>query len=95
MDLMSIDLFCATSDRMPESVPVLSGLVQLHQSGMHRAVFEVDRYCLQDILAKFFPRLCFGEDAMAKSPRTIATFLSVANLEDQLHAHRIPEAGMV
>jgi len=26
MDLMSIDLFCATSDRMPESVPVLSGL---------------------------------------------------------------------
>src|ERR1039458_1415593 len=25
MDLMSIDLFCATSDRMPESVPVLSG----------------------------------------------------------------------
>jgi hypothetical protein len=104
MDLMSIDLFCATSDRVPESGPVLSGLfrtggpsegVQLHQSGMHRAVFEVDRYCLQDILAKFFPRLCFGEDAMAKSPRTIATFLSVANLEDQLHAHRIPEAGMV
>ena len=26
MDLMSIDLFCATSDRMPESVAVLGGL---------------------------------------------------------------------
>jgi hypothetical protein len=55
---------------------------------MRRAVFEVDRCCLKDIVTKFFPCLCFGEDAMAKSPRAIATFLSVANFEDQLHAHR-------
>ena len=49
---------------------------------MHRAVFEVDRYCLQNILTKFFPCLCFGEDAMAKSPRAITTFFGVANFED-------------
>jgi hypothetical protein len=33
---------------------------------MHRAAFEVHRYCLKDIGAKFFPCLCFGEDAMTK-----------------------------
>lgn len=69
-------------------------IVQLHQPGMHRAVFEVYGYRLQDVLTKLFPGLCFGEDAVAKSPRAIATFLGVANFEDQLHANRIPEAGM-
>jgi hypothetical protein len=28
---------------------------------------------------------------MAESTRAIATFLSVANFEDELHAYRIPE----
>ena len=49
---------------------------------MQWAVFEVDRYCLKDIGSKFFPCLCFGEDAMAQRPCAIATFLSVANFED-------------
>jgi hypothetical protein len=29
---------------------------------------------------------------MAQCTRTVATFLPVANFENQLHAHRIPEA---
>jgi len=58
-------------------------IVQLHQPGMHRAAFEVDRYRLKSIGAKFFPCLRFGEDAMAKRAR------AVANFEDQLHALRI------
>jgi hypothetical protein len=33
---------------------------------MPRAAFEVDRYRLKDIGAKFFPCLGFGEDAMTK-----------------------------
>jgi hypothetical protein len=49
---------------------------------MHRAVFEMDRYCLKDISTKFFPCFRFGEDAMAKRSRVIATLLSVANFED-------------
>src|SRR5258708_38202978 len=57
---------------------------------MHRTVFEVERYCLRDIGTKFFPCLAFGEDAMAECARAIATFLSAADFEDQLHTHRIP-----
>jgi len=49
---------------------------------MHGAVFEVNRYCLKDIGAKFFPCLCFGKDAVAQGARAIATFLGVANFED-------------
>jgi hypothetical protein len=68
--------------------------VQLHEPGLYRAIFEVKRCCLKNVGAKFFPRLCFGEDAMAESVRTVATFPGVANFENQLHAHRIPEAAM-
>jgi hypothetical protein len=49
---------------------------------MHRGVFEVDRYGLKDIGTKLFPCFCFGEDAMAKRSRAIATLLGVANFED-------------
>ena len=62
---------------------------------MHRAVFEVDRYCFKDIGSKFFPCLCFSEDAVAKRPRTITTFRNVANFEDEFHAHRIPKPGWI
>jgi len=31
---------------------------------------------------------------MAERSRAVATLLSVANFEDQLHAHRIPEVKM-
>ena len=57
-------------------------IVQLHEPRMHRAVFEVDRYRLKDIGTKFFPCLCFGEDAMSERSRAIATLLRVANFED-------------
>jgi hypothetical protein len=72
MDSMVIDLFSAISER----------IVQLHQPRMHWAVFEVDRYRLKDIGTKFFPCLCFGEDAMSERSRAIATLLRVANFED-------------
>src|SRR5260370_13699328 len=58
---------------------------------MHRTVFEVDRYCLKDIGTKFFPCLAFGEDAVTECAGAITTFLSVADFEDQLHTHRIPD----
>ena len=41
MDSMSIDLFCATSDRMPESGPVLSGLFRT--GGPSEALQGVDQ----------------------------------------------------
>src|ERR1035441_9382554 len=69
-------------------------IVQLHQPGMHRAVFEVKRCCLKNVGAKFSPCLRFSEDGMAESAGAIAAFLSVTNFEDYLHAHRIPEAGV-
>jgi hypothetical protein len=52
---------------------------------MYWAVFKVDGYRLKNIGAKFFPCLCFSEDAVAKRARAIAAFLSVANFEDYLH----------
>ena len=61
-------------------------IVQLHQPRMQRAVFKMERRRFKDIGTKFFPWLCFGEDGMAQSTRAIATFLSVANFEDQLHS---------
>ena len=64
------------------------------QPGMHRAAFEVDRYGFKHIGAKLFPCLRFGEDAVAQRARAITAFLGVANLEDQLHALRIPEGAV-
>ena len=55
---------------------------EMPPGGGYRAVFEMKRCCLKDIGAKLFPCLGFGEDAMAKRARAIATFLSVANFED-------------
>jgi len=47
---------------------------------MYLTVFEMDRCCLKDIGTKLFPCLRFGEDTVAKRPRAITTFFSVANL---------------
>ena len=61
---------------------------------MLRPVFKMERRRFKDIGTKVFPCLCFSEDGMAQSTRAIATFLSVAKFEDQLHFHGIPEAEM-
>ena len=60
---------------------------------MRRAIFEVKRYCLNNVGAKFIPSLGFRKDGMAQGTRAVATFLPVAYFEDKLHAHRLPEAG--
>jgi len=68
-------------------------IVQLHQPGCTGPSSKWTD-CLQNILTKFFPCLCFGEDAMAKSPRAITT--SSASRTSRLAPyHRIPEAGWV
>src|ERR1035438_750410 len=59
---------------------------------MHGRVFEVERCCLKDIGAKFFPCLRFGKDGSPKRARAVAALLGVANFEDEFHALRIPEA---
>ena len=65
-------------------------VVQLHQPGTRRVVLKVQSDCLQNIGTELFPRVAFGEDGMAQRTRAKATFLCVANLEDQLHDLRIP-----
>jgi len=61
-------------------------IVQLHEPGINRTVFEVERCCLKDIGTKFFPRFRLGEDAMAKCPGAIAAFLSVANCRGKVRS---------
>jgi hypothetical protein len=63
----------------PDVVP---HIVQLYQAGMHRGVFEVERYRLKNVGAKLLQCLRFGEDSMAKGACAIATFLGVANFKD-------------
>jgi hypothetical protein len=41
-------------------------IMQLHQSGMHRAVFKVNRRGLQHVRAEFFPGICFSEDRVSQ-----------------------------
>jgi len=56
---------------------------------MLRGVFEVKRCCLENVGANFFPGLSLCEDGMAQGTRAEATFLPVADFEDQLRADGI------
>ena len=58
------------------------GVVQLHHTRTDIGILKVQRYCLENILAEYFPSLRFRENGMAKRAGTIASSLSVANLED-------------
>ena len=57
-------------------------VMQPDETRMHCTVFEMKRCRFKNIGAKFFPRLCFREDCVAKRTRAISTFLRIANLED-------------
>src|SRR5438067_5025797 len=58
-------------------------VMQLQHTRTHGRLLKVQRYCIEDILAEFFPGLAFREDGMAKSTGAIAAFLRVADLENQ------------
>src|SRR5215831_10292187 len=55
------------------------------QSRAVRSVFKVWRYRLKYLGTKFVPGLGFGENSVSQRAGDEATFLGVANLEDQLH----------
>src|SRR5258708_19408080 len=63
----------------------------LRESGLRLSIYEVKRHRLKYINPEFFPGLRLGEDGMTECTRVVATFLRVANFEDQLHPHRIPD----
>ena len=67
-------------------------VMELHEAGMRGVILKMKRYSFKNIGTKFLPGLCLGEDGMAQRAREIATFLSIVNFQDQLHASRIPEA---
>jgi hypothetical protein len=51
---------------------------------MDSLFLKMQRYCLKDILAELIPSLGFRKNGVSERTSTIATFLGVANLEDQL-----------
>jgi len=53
---------------------------------------------LQNVGTEFLPSLRLGENGMAQRARVIATFIGVADFEDQLHYLRVtqgPRSGPV
>ena len=68
-------------------------IVQLHQAGLLLGVFELERYRFENVTTKLPPGLRLGKDGMTQGAGAVATILRVADFEDQLHVHRIPEAG--
>jgi len=58
---------------------------------MHLFIFEMERHGFQNLGAKLIPGLPLREDAVAQGPREIPTLVRVANFENQLRAHRMPE----
>ena len=68
-------------------------VVQLYQPRTVRGFFKMQRNCLEQVGAQFIPAISFSEYAVAQRASVEATFLGIANLEDQLHALRIPKRG--
>ena len=56
--------------------------MQLHETRMHRTVFEMDGYCLKDVRTQFFPGVGFGERCRVPArERNNHLLLGVTNLE--------------
>ena len=67
--------------------------MHLDESRTRSGAFKMERNCLDYIRAEFIPTFSLSENAVSQCASAKATFLRIANLEDELHDNRIPDRG--
>ena len=67
----------------------ISDIVEVYKPRRGFRVLEMQFSSFDDIGAKLFPRVAFGEYRLADCARPVPTFFSIVNFEDQLHDYRI------
>ena len=55
--------------------------MQLHETKIDGAFFEVKSCRLKDIGTKLFPSLCFREDGMTQGARAVAALVCIPNFK--------------